>query len=630
MKKVLLIAISFAFSAGMMAQTSVTQLSGPVKSEGLTVKQTVQDMPRVINVEMLRMFDEMRAGFKANGSREVTKVQMGSSYNPYTLLVSEQTSMTADPDLGVVMFTHRQCNTYAGGSGFVQVSFSADGGTTFDSSLVVWDYASTGRYPQGAIYNPAGNTDYLQAYAVISGPTTDGAGWVGNFLASMKLDGTNKDNIYVAYADTATGATYQTFIRNFMHSTADGIIHTYGDANTDDGTNYTSFKTIVDVGTFNAGNNAFDWTDFTHVPGYPMYQGFPDGYRSPGLATSADGSTQYLVYIGRDVTAPDTLSYMPMIYKSVDGGATWTKEAAYDWSGSTAIVENLSGAPMRPMFGLVKDALVDGNGHLHIATFVNSAASDHPDSLGYYMAYANIKGFAYDVYQTATGWDALIIDTIWSADVDAASDALGMGGWDERLQMSKSPDGKKVFYAWMDTNVDLGLDMNLLPDIEVRGFDVDNGSMTLPKNLTKGTFYESDNYFMFFSDKCLVNGTDYILPISTSQLGSTDLSPAIHFYLKDAMFNETEFVGIQVNEVVSDFNIYPNPNNGTFSINYTMKNADKAIVRVLNTLGAVVFEENVHVNGTLRKDYNFSLPSGLYFVEVESAAGKTVKKMIRK
>ncbi|MBU0487767.1 MAG: T9SS type A sorting domain-containing protein [Bacteroidetes bacterium] len=536
------------FTVGMLsvvpafAQQTQILTGVPVMSTGNMVVPEVQEDQRTINTALLSLIAAKRAAIVSNGNRIVSKVQMGSSYNPYTLLVPESTCMTADQATGTILFTHRQCNTYAGGSGYIQSSFSHDGGTTFDSSLVIYTNSTNlGRYPSGVIYNPSGNTDWSQAYSAISGPTTNGSGWVGNFFGSRQLNGTNTNTQHIAYSDSAIGFLYEQYARNFMHVADDGKVRVYGDANTDDGAFYTSYKTIVNVGTFNSGTHSFDWSQFAHSPQYAVYNNLPSGYRTPGFASSVDGASMFLAYIGRDATAPDTLSYMPIVYKSVDGGATWAKEAAYDWTGSTPIVENLSGV-MRPMFGLVKDAIVDGNGRLHIACFINSAASNHPDSLGYYLSYANIKGFAYDVFQTSTGWDAVIIDTIWTADVDDMNDPWMMGGWDERLQMSRTADGMKIFYAWMDTNYDLGLDMNLAPDVIARGRDVNTGYMTLSKNFTKGTFYESDNYYMYLSNISFRNGSEYTIPISTSQLGATDLSPAIHFFLKGATFLESEFL----------------------------------------------------------------------------------------
>jgi len=629
MKKILLLAAGFAITAGLWAQqpANVTSFSGPVKAEGLSVKKFNPDAEFTVNSELLEMLDAKRAGFKATGNRSIQRIPMGSSHNPYTLLVSESQCLTANEDVNVIMFTHRQCNTYAGGSGRIQSSFSTDGGSTFDSSLVIFTGAELGRYPSGAISNPAGNTTWSNAYSVISGPYTDGAGWKGNFYASSKLNGQNNNQFTLTNSTDAE--THMA--RYFMHSTKNGNVFVLGERNTDNGQYYTSYKTVINKAVFNSGTNAFDWSEIEVVPAYTVgSNGTPDGYRSPGMASTDDGTASYLVYMGRDATASDPLSFMPMLYKSTDQGGTWTKQAAFDWTGIEAITDNINAGAMRPAFGLVKDVIVDGNGYVHIACFINTAYSNHPDSLGYYLGYANIKGFAYDVFQTANGWDAVIIDTVWTVDVDDANSPWSELGWGERLQMSKSPDGTKIFYAWMDTNPELGLEYNLAPDVLVRGMDINTGIMTATKNVTTGTLYESDNFFMYFSDRAFKVGNEYKLHVSVSQLGATNLAPAIHYYLNGVTFHENDFLSSveNITSPVADFNIYPNPNNGSFSINFTMKNTENGSLKVMNTLGSVVYQENI--SGSMTKSYDFNhLPTGMYFVELESAAGRTVKKMIR-
>jgi hypothetical protein len=556
---------------------------------------------------------------------------MGSSLNPYTLLVSQTTCATANQELNAIMFTHRQCMTYAGGSGFVQSSFSTNGGATWDSSLVIYnDATNPGRYPGGVFYNPTGNTTPANAYSVIAGPnlTSSASGFDGNFFASMSLGGQNRDIQKIQYADTTTGAMYQTFARLWMQSHGDKFF-VMGNANTDDGTNYTSYKNIINNGVWNAGANKVDWTRVAHVPDFIDVL---DGYRDPGLIMAPDGMTGYLVYIGRDATATDNLSYIPMIYKTTDGGATWVKQAAFDWNTIQVITDNVAGVGVeRPMFGLVDAITMDANGRVHFGNFINVAASNHPDSLQYYLGFQNIQGFIYDIYQTASGWDASIVDTVWAKDVEDASSPWGtMGGWDCRLQAAKSADGSKIFYCWMDTDPNLGLAENLAPDIKVRGMDVATGTWSVTKNFTVGTAYEADNFYMYFANIATKNGTTYTVHPTTSQLGNVDTDPAIHYYLSGCTFDESEFTGINEAKQYADLNIFPNPNNGTFVVNVTTSSNANVNLKVYNTIGVVVYNEAINVNGFASKSIDLSnITDGMYIVEIESPMGKVARKIIK-
>jgi len=75
--------------------------------------------------------------------------------------------------------------------------------------------------------------------------------------------------------------------------------------------------------------------------------------------------------------------------------------------------------------------------------------------------------------------------------------------------------------------------------------------------------------------------------------------------------------------------IYPNPNNGNFNI-YLSSNSPATInIRVLNTLGEVMFEKNnVNVNGEFRERLNLdNYAEGMYFLMIENN-GKAIQKPI--
>ncbi len=72
--------------------------------------------------------------------------------------------------------------------------------------------------------------------------------------------------------------------------------------------------------------------------------------------------------------------------------------------------------------------------------------------------------------------------------------------------------------------------------------------------------------------------------------------------------------GIKENNTLN-FEIYPNPNNGLFTINFAANKLEKADIKVLNNLGKVVYETyDVQINNNTISINLRALDSGIYFI----------------
>jgi hypothetical protein len=118
------------------------------------------------------------------------------SMNTYGMLVSNSKPLQYNSKLNAVSFIHRKSTSYQpsipanSNSGNIVAEISTNWGTTWDSTCIFADATNGGRYPQGAIYNPPGNTNIANAYVVGCGPVTGAGttgGWLGNFYASKQL-----------------------------------------------------------------------------------------------------------------------------------------------------------------------------------------------------------------------------------------------------------------------------------------------------------------------------------------------------------------------------------------------------------------------------------------------------------
>ena len=90
-------------------------------------------------------------------------------------------------------------------------------------------------------------------------------------------------------------------------------------------------------------------------------------------------------------------------------------------------------------------------------------------------------------------------------------------------------------------------------------------------------------------------------------------------------------VGIEsIQANVVGFNVYPNPNNGSFNLNLDGLSSDKVNIGIYNMVGKLVYQfEGTNSNGTLTKDIQLNdTSSGVYFIKVAAADQIITKKII--
>lgn len=586
-------------------------------------------------------------------SSTITKVPFGSSYNAYGLLVSSSTCLAANEDLDLVTMIHRQCASYSGGagaSGYVQTTGTTDLGANVDSSssrIIVNNDVHHCRYPSGVIYNPSGNTDPSQAFMVVSGPFHPGQDWDGYYFGSMRLDGQYNDQQFI----TTSPDSGNHFPREGFSVTEAGRVYVSGvnvNPNYASGDPVSSYKykgNVLNTGTFDAITNTFSWTDTLFTPNYRIdADGFPEfGSSSAQTAWSLDGEIGYMVFIGILDTSAMTHNN-PIVYKTSDGGISWNMVDLYDFSAINTINENIVPTVQgttRPVFTLNNgwDATVDANGNLHLIIEVASGYTDHVDSAGYTWnldpnTSDPLPNFIYDVFTTSTGWDAILVGTVLTSaisDTDAPNVTGLSVGWDARVQISRTKDGSKIFYSWMDTDPNLS-DYNMLPDIFVRGYDISTGKVTDVKNLTQGTDYDANNYWLFLSNFTFADNGTYTLHLTTSLLVYNDDEDVTnHYYMKGVELTDADFTS-DIKEIASNkFSIsqaYPNPFNAETSFDLSLTESANVTIEVVNTMGQKVNSYSNRYNAGSNHIVvdGDDLQSGIYFCSVNiNGKSKTIK-----
>ncbi len=579
----------------------------------------------------------------------VSATTIGYSNNVYTMLVEQQTCLTANESLGVIQFFHRAKigDHNAVSSGDMMSTRSTDGGVTWHTNLVMSNSSGHNlRYPSGVIYNPTGNTNVNNAFSVYCGPVSNGSGWTETFAGSIKLDSTNASNNLFA----SNGA----LIRRGVQITTDGKIHAMGSAyQGSSSTPYLLDTNYLLTGTFNSTNNNFDWTLTKFKPSFVAdTDGGDFAYVWHfNTAWSKDGAIGYYWTIGRDSTN-DTRAYQPIVWKTTDSGANWSKMPVFDFSTLSIITDMLqpmkgvTPATSRPQFSSALDGVVDANGDLHLMALIKACSSNNDDSLGYsyYVANGDFLNPIFDVYTTSTGWDARHLGDIYTVAVPGAEGGYGTIGWDLRLQAGRTSDGTKVFASWTDTDTSIaptgsaGLLLNMFPDIYVAGWDIVSGKQAPATNFTAGTSIYGDCFFQYMSDVILSNNGTYTIPMTEIDKDVDPINPITHNYVSGITFTDADFVtniGFKktINNLASVSQNRPNPFNGNTQIDVNLKQTSNMSIQVINITGQKVYERNYGTQSAGTHTISISsdnLASGIYFYTVYAGNSSVTKKMIVK
>jgi hypothetical protein len=656
MKKNLLLALGVGFCFSAFAQTQLV----PKKQDRTNARLNKQDGFNFAGIGKQRPYLNYTQG---GSNRAVSKTAFTGSRNAFGLIVTESNCLTANQQLNTVMFTHRISSFFNlpnDNNGYIQNTFSANFGTSWDSLIQTSDPINLCRYPSGAIFNPSGNTDLNNAFATVSGPVTSGSGWIGNFFSSAKLDSTNITPIFAI--DGAAGVTNQGFARISASATDVKTIVTgglYADPNGTTAATQLYRGATLNYATPN-GTNGFTWSIDSIIPNLVVAgDGSLETYTSAQTAWNKAGNIGYVVFNGVEATITDSsaLGYCPVVYKTTDAGTTWTLLPSFNFSNVPAIAATLDSSwisqddaftgPKKAWFSQDKgyDCAVDENGNLHIFCTIASGFTNHPDSLGYTLtpgAAATVKTFyMFDSYTTGSTWDAVLIDSLNNdnaTDYSPFTDDAGQFTIDARLQMSRSDDGSKLFYFWLDSEPDLNEALeNSKPNIFGKGYDVTNQKWTYTKKFTD----DGENYFMYVSNISLQTGTLYQIPATVSlpldwPNDGYLLNPMKHYFVSGLEFDQADFVNIKNIGNAESFNVsgnIPNPFNQQTSFNISLTEAAHVTVDIINTLGTAVAtmdkgnlvagSHNIVIDGT-------DLASGLYFYTVKAGNKSVTRKMMVK
>ncbi len=393
-----------------------------------------------------------------------SQVPAGSSSNIFTQIRNSTNPVAADKNLNTIVFVHRNnANLLGGSSGNIRYDISTNAGTTWSVNLGALNplNSSLARYPNVTIYNPTLNLTPSNAYLGFMAATISSVNstWNGCVTGVRQLNGLGNTENY-----------NQPIVNPQLipHSIVKGAPGVFWAVDAlFNGVNITGFN--IYKGTWN-GLNDITWANNFAVnpPFNTSYNGTPQ-VGDYNIAFDPSGTFGWMSFLGHVSPGPLNYAYYPVLYKTINGGATWTGPIQVDLTQFSCLASNMT-APNVPTTNFEHDLTVDVNGNPHILTTLCNGNN------------------AYSLYYTSWHhmFDITLKNGLWAA-FDIANVNAGRGNWgvapnavsmDMAPQISRTSDGTKIFYSWTDNSIyTLGL-ANQSPNLFSRSYNVSNNTWT--------------------------------------------------------------------------------------------------------------------------------------------------------
>lgn len=601
MKKLLLVGLGSA----MILQASA--------QEAARVSTALQDGQKMSNQSIVKRSPISKS---TTSALNITPITIGSSVNAFTQVGHNRRRVSANQDLNGVLFIHRG-DPAAGQSGNVVVyDYSTDGGATWTSNADTVIAGAVGglrtRYPQGYLYNPAGNTTVANARVIANAAYATGTNnsWGGIKGGSVKLDGTAQHESLIT---ASNGFIPQSFTERIPGE------YWMLDDTTIDG-NITLYK-----GVYSVAADSVTWTSQALGKATSLFDTSVDGsmhYYDAWIGFSPDGNTGWVAVNGEIAGgAVDTATY-PIFWKSTNGGAAWGSPEAVRLKNLAGVIADFG--TTKPTTAFDASLTVDKNGNPHFM-FVAGPAASTPYSIG-----TGITLPLYDITVDGGAWVANWIDTVQAFRGTPAGTTLSQ---DNAPTISRSVDGSKIFYTWVDTKLENQATAgdNGFPDLYLKGYDVDAKAFGPKVNVTEGSSVESIVYLPAVATVATNAGTDYKIH-SVITAFTVDENVQVNFtYLDGVIYS---FVGVNntKNDLFEVTGNYPNPFSGNTSFDLSLTKSSDVKVTVSNLLGQVVSSEVSSLSaGKHTLNINAEgLSSGIYMFTVQAGGFEVTNKMIVK
>lgn len=583
----------------------------------------------------------------------INPVAIGQAGNAYGFAYTRNTFLWADQNINSITFIHRMGATP--GTGYLSYDISKNGGMDWSTNIQTYDPtlpdAYNGRYPQGGIYNPPGNTDPDQAYFHYFAPTLDGSNtggvnnWGGYAYGVKKLaEGsaptqTNRPTVPPFYQCLPAGFTI----------TQTGEAWMVDESTIGNSSGYTYAGDLI------IGHGVWDpdMEDFSYTYERMELAIDPDDdFNDWKIAFSPDGQIGWILCLTNLIDNLPYTGYHPVLFRSTDAGESWEGPFEVQLGGEYGLPavqefisdENLAvyydPEPVPPReevdygFGYEGDLSVDAWGNPHF--------------IGVVMIADNTQGLIYP----AEGYMAMF--HVWSEDMGENWQAFNLCNnkrWDAvfttstgdemdmypRPQVATTQDGSIVFFSWLDTE-DPNIDDNSQPDIFFREYFPTTGmhgdsiiNVTTLSAAMWNAYYGCMSHYVFAE----VTGDQYTctIPFVYEEMTNRDPSLPVQFYYIPDFTRTYTVTGIDELEKPSGLEVsqnYPNPVNSYTTISINTPYASVLKLEIFNIAGARVYAEDLgcHLGPQEFTVSPWRLSPGIYFYKISSEFESVTRKMV--
>ncbi|MBL7932073.1 MAG: T9SS type A sorting domain-containing protein [Bacteroidia bacterium] len=450
---------------------------------------------------------------------------LGSASNMFTLIRNSTSSIAANKALNTIVMIHRNDATaFGGNSGHLRCDISTNGGANWSLNQGVMNPIcnNPARYPNVAIYNPANNTNTASAYFSYMAPTisTVTAGWA-NIIATGVTQSNGSSGATETYNQNGIGGTqYQP---SSLVTGSTGVLWAIDWVSTGNG--FSIYK-----GVWNSGLSDVVWNvNYSVTPAYNYLANAVDG--DMNVAFDPTGTIGYFCFAAHLTTGPSDPTIYPVLYKTTDGGASWTGPIIVDITKFSCITTNTASG-YYPSITPGSDLVVDASGNPHIITTLGNSSS--------YVFNYSLWHHMYDITLKNGLWVAY---DLGNANCGPYTPAAGATQW-LSPQAGRTADGTKVFFTWADNSSASVGSSNSSPDLFGKALNVTTGSWTPTKNFTSCNPNATGKIFWshIAAEVLEPNSTTFLVPTMYGEMSGGDPNNAATFkYLDNVTFATSEF-----------------------------------------------------------------------------------------
>jgi hypothetical protein len=515
-------------------------------------------------------------------------------------------------------------------------------------------YADEVLMPQAAIYSPPGNTSLENAYVAyfaMNFTNNPSEGGYSHGASNLLIPADSSNTLYwydpPPYSWIPQGFTITNKgIALMVDVSIDHPVYNYmGDV-------------ILGYGIWNPDLKGFEYTIST----LPMpVTGDTEWPYSARVAASPDGNTVWIINLANNGDADQIgpfKNYYPVLFKSTDGGLSWSDPITVQLDGPDGIdgVKNYMSdhlistlysppVPSRDEIAYTTafdcDLSVDLWGNPHIGVVVGLPPAD------YHISFADSTLCVFDIYSTDGGlsWEGAAMGHLATM-----RGTYGSIIEDNRVHIASTEAGDKMFVTWNDTKL-TGASTNDYPDVFARGFDLVTNMITAdasgedqPDNVTEGTELNFQAYFESTSHYVFTGDNKFTIPIVTELMSDRNNmdAPVTFKYIPNFSYEDADFsipinnpgVGIDNPGVASrqsSVSIYPNPVKLVATFEYEIAEPGPVTLKIFNNMSqemtTLVNEQQSAGKHTIRWNAQ-EWPAGVYYYRIQTGVQSNSGKLV--